>query len=101
MSRLQRLPDKHVRTPPLRTAVALFLLAGALGACSSTGDMIPTWAGGLPDKAPDRPAEQPGFLPVNAMPQRRDEAPLTDEEQNKLRSELNSLRDRQPGHTPP
>ena len=87
--------------PPLRTAAALFLLAGALGGCSSAGDMIPTWAGGLPDKAPERPAAQPEFPPVNAFPQRREEAPLTDEEQNKLRGELNSLRDRQAGHTPP
>ena len=87
--------------PRLYAAAALLLLAGALGGCSSTGDMIPTWAGGLPDKAPERPAVQPEFPYVNAFPQRREEAPLTDDEQNKLRSELNSLRDRQPGRASP
>ena len=87
--------------PPLRTVAAVFLLAAGLGACSSAGDMIPNWAGGLPDKAPERPAVQPEFPAVNAFPQRRDEAPLTEEEQTKLRSELNSLRDRQPGREPP
>jgi hypothetical protein len=80
---------------------ALVVLAAPLAACSSAVDMIPTSAGGLPANVPERPAVQPEFPPVNALPHRREEAPLTDDEQNRLRSELTTLRDRQSGRAEP
>ena len=71
------------------------LLAGGLGACSSTSmsDMIPAAAGGLPANAPQRSATQPEYPAVNAMPQHRDS--LTDEELKRTKAELTTLRDRQ------
>ena len=78
--------------------VALLLAAGSLAACGATTgaiDLLPTAAGGLPADAPARPAEQPRFLPVNAMPGPRDTPPLTAEEQKKLEDELSAVRDRQ------
>jgi hypothetical protein len=75
--------------------LALFLAAGALAACSSTVDMIPASVGGLPSNAPQRSAAQPEFPAVNEMPQRRDALPLTDEEINRTKSELTTLRNQQ------
>jgi hypothetical protein len=83
--------------------LALFLTAG-LAACSSTPmtDMIPTAAGGLPSNAPQRSASQPEYPAVNDMPQRHNA--MTDEEVNRTRAELNTLRTRQEemaGNAPP
>jgi hypothetical protein len=74
--------------------LALFLTAG-LAACSSTSmtDMIPSAAGGLPANAPQRSAAQPEYPAVNDVPQRHNA--MTDEEVNRTRTELNSLRTRQ------
>jgi hypothetical protein len=75
--------------------LALFLAAGSLMACSSTIDMIPTSTGGLPSNAPQRPAAQPEYPAVNEMPQRREALPLTDDELNRVKSELTTLRNQQ------
>ena len=82
--------------------VALLLAAGALAGCSSTIDtvdkgidMIPTAAGGLPSNAPQRAATPPQYPAVNEMPQRREALPLTDDELNRTKSELTTLRNKQ------
>ncbi len=101
MSGLRQSRKEGGRAPGLRAIAALVLLAAPVAACSSVVDMIPTAAGGLPAKAPERPETQPEFPAVNALPQRREEAPLTDDELNRLKSELTTLRDRQPGRSEP
>jgi hypothetical protein len=93
MSRFRPL-RKNILTPLL----ALGLSAGLLAACSSAStvtDMIPTAAGGLPANVPARPATEPEYPAVNAMPQRRDALPLTDEEVKRTQSELRTLRQQQ------
>jgi hypothetical protein len=77
--------------------LALGLAAGLLAACSSTQitDMIPTAAGGLPDNAPARPAAAPEYPAVNAMPQRREALPLTDDEIKRTQAEMTTLRQQQ------
>src|SRR5262249_9468836 len=92
MSRLRPL-RKHNLAPLL----ALPLIAGMLAACSSTSltDMIPTAAGGLPENAPARPATPPEYSAVNAMPQRREALPLTDDEGKRPQAEMTTLRQQQ------
>jgi hypothetical protein len=75
--------------------LALLLGAGALAACSSMTDMIPTSAGGLPSTAPQRAAAPPEYPPVNEMPQHREALPMTEEELNRAKSELTTLRNQQ------
>jgi hypothetical protein len=88
---------RPLRKNNLAQAAALGLAAGLLAACSSTGitDSIPTAAGGLPTNAPARPETQPEYPAVNAMPQRRDALPLTDEEVNRAKAELTTARKQQ------
>jgi len=57
--------------------------------------MVPTAAGGLPTNVPARPATEPEYPAVNAMPQRRDALPLTDEEVKRAQAELTTLRQQQ------
>jgi hypothetical protein len=77
--------------------LALFLAAGGLAACSSTStiDMIPVAAGGLPANVPQRAAAPPEYPAVNEMPQHRAALPMTDEELNRAKSELTTLRNQQ------
>jgi hypothetical protein len=86
-----------IRLPGLRAALALWFVAGALAGCSlpSMIDSIPTSAGGLPPETPARLETQPEYPAVNDMPRRPEAIPLTDDEQNRLRTELTTLRDRQ------
>ena len=81
----------------LRQVAALALAAGLLAACSSASitDMIPEAAGGLPANVPARPATPAEYPTVNAMPQRRDALPLTDDEVKRTQSELTTLRQQQ------
>jgi hypothetical protein len=89
------------------SAPALLALALALSACSSTFDVLPEKAGGLPASAPERPAERPAFPNVYEQRPIREAKPLNDEEQKKLESELTTLREQQkqlanpPPPTPP
>ena len=57
--------------------------------------MIPTAAGGLPENAPVRPAAPPEYPAVNAMPQRREALPLTDDEIKRTQAEMTTLRQQQ------
>jgi len=61
--------------------------------------MIPETAGGLPASVPARPAAPPEYPAVNDMPQRRDALPLTDDEVNRAKSELTTLRQQQEERT--
>ena len=92
MSRLRPL-----RKSNLAPLLALGLTAGVLAGCSSTSitDMIPTAAGGLPENAPTRPATPPEYPAVNAMPQRREALPLTDDEIKRTQAEMATLRQQQ------
>jgi hypothetical protein len=88
---------RPLRKNNLAQVAALGLAAGLLAACSSTSitDSIPTAAGGLPTNAPARPETQPEYPAVNAVPQRRDALPLTDDEINRAKAELTTLRQNQ------
>ena len=57
--------------------------------------MIPPAAGGLPTNAPARPAGDPEYPAVNAMPQRREALPLTDDEVKRTQAEMTTLRQQQ------
>src|ERR1043166_7721594 len=86
---------RPLRKNNLRPVLALALGAGLLAACSSASTitaMAPTAAGGLPTNVPARPATEPEYPAVNAMPQRRDALPLTDEEVKRAQAELTTLR---------
>jgi hypothetical protein len=86
-----------VRKNNLAPLLTLGFAAALLAACSSTAitDMIPSAAGGLPENAPARSATPPEYPAVNAMPQRRDALPLTDDEVKRTQSELTTLRHQQ------
>jgi hypothetical protein len=96
MSRL-----RSSRKARLRAALALAFAAGLLAACSaaSTIDMIPPAAGGLPANVPQRAAAQPDYPAVNDMPQRREALPLTEDEINRAKTELTTLRNQQEERT--
>jgi hypothetical protein len=87
---------------PLALAFAL-----AVSACSSTFDVLPEKAGGLPASAPQRTPEPLAFPNVYEQRPIREAKPLNDEEQKKLESELTTLREQQkqlanpPPPTPP
>lgn len=91
MSRLRPLRKNN-----LAPLLALGFAAGLLAACSSTQitDMVPTAAGGLPERAPARPATAPEYPAVNAMPRPR-EVPLTDDEVKRAQAEMTTLRQQQ------
>jgi len=92
MSRLR--PLRKINLAPM---LALGLAAGLLAACSSAQitDTIPTAAGGLPENAPARSATAPEYPSVNAMPQRREALPLTDDELKRAQAEMTTLRQQQ------
>jgi hypothetical protein len=95
---------RHDCSAPALLALAFAL---ALSACSSTFDILPEKAGGLPASAPERPAERPAFPNVYEQRPIREAKPLNDDEQKKLESELTTLREQQkqlanpPPPTPP
>src|ERR1043166_1774761 len=71
------------------------LLPCALAACGThVGDVSPK-LGGLPQGAPQRPAETMPFPNVYEVRPKREAVPLSDDEQKKLESELTKLRDEQ------
>lgn len=85
------------------TALAL-AAAGLLSGCSASGfiaDRTPAIAGGLPEGAPERPAETASFPAVHDMPPLRPETPMTEEERNKLEKELVATRTKQEQLTQP
>jgi hypothetical protein len=86
---------RHVRLAP--RAALLLALAAALAGCSAgaTLGQMPEKLGGLPESAPQRPAERMPFPNVYEPRPQRSTKPLNDEEQKKLGSELATLRDQQ------
>ena len=81
-------------TPMLALGFAAVLLAACTSASTIT-DSIPAAAGGLPANIPARQATEPEYPAVNAMPQRREALPLTDEEIKRAQAELTTLRQQQ------
>ena len=77
-----------------RAAPAL-VLSCVLAACGATVSSLPEKLGGLPEAAPQRPAETRPFPNVYEPRPKREAKPLSDEEQKKLESELTKLRDEQ------
>jgi len=77
-----------------RAALAL-ALACVLTACAATIGNLPEKLGGLPESAPQRPAETMPFPNVYEPRPKREAKPLSDDEQKKLESELATLRESQ------
>ena len=78
-------------------AVALLLAGGMiLAGCSGSiiADHMPSMAGGLPEGAPQRPADPPAYPAVHDVPPARENTVLTDEEQKKLEDDLIKSRKR-------
>ncbi len=74
----------------------MIALLSLLPACSTAQiDNIPHVVGGLPEGAPQRPAEAPAYPAVHDMPAPR-AALLDAEQQKKLHDELIATRNRQP-----
>jgi hypothetical protein len=85
------------RTFPRRALVAAGLAVAALtlSGCGSTiADHMPTAVGGLPGDSPRRPAAPASYPAVHDMPPPRPTSVLTDEEQQKLESDLIATRNR-------
>jgi len=76
-------------------AVALLSLALGLSGCASTFDVLPQKMGGLPADAPERPAERKAVPNVYEVRPTREAAPLTNDEQKKLETDLTNLREQQ------
>jgi hypothetical protein len=75
----------------LGTAIAL-----TLAGCSSTlFSEIPSSVGGLPAGTPERPSTPAAYPAVHDMPPPRSDTVLTDAEQKKIQSDLNTARDQQ------
>src|SRR6476659_6206907 len=73
------------------SAPTLALMLLVLSGCTSTFDALPEKMGGLPESAPARPAQSFAFPNVyEARP--RDTEPLSTDEQQKLDSDLLTLR---------
>ena len=79
--------------PKLWAALAAL---GLLQACATAQiDSIPHAVGGLPEGAPQRPAQAPAYPAVHAMPPDRG-ALLDAEQQKRLHDDLIATRNRQP-----
>ena len=84
------------RIPFAPRAACALALAWLLAACSgATYGRLPEKLGGLPESAPQRPAETMPFPNVYEPRPKRQATPLSDDEQKKLESELTKLRDDQ------
>src|SRR5882724_4817799 len=84
----------NARRTGLAPRVALLLAAACvLSACGAMIGKMPEKLGGLPEAAPQRPAETMPYPNVYEPRPVREAKPLSDEEQKKLESELNNLRD--------
>jgi len=80
----------------LAPRIALLLAAAiALSACGATIGKLPESLGGLPETAPQRPAETMPFPNVYEPRPKREAKPLSDDEQKKLETDLSNLRDSQ------
>ena len=78
---------------PLKpSALAGFLFAMMLTACSSVMSQLPTQLGGEPAGVPERPASPDAYPAVHDMPPARPNTVLTDAEQKKAQAELAAAR---------
>ena len=84
---------RHIGLAP--RAVCALVFACVLAACGATIGSVPEKLGGLPESAPQRPAETMPFPNVYEPRPTRQATPLNDDEQKKLESELTRLRDEQ------
>ena len=66
-----------------------------LASCASTLSELPPQAGGLPEGAPERPANTLAYPAVHDMPPPRNSTVLTEEEKKKVEAELAAMRDQQ------
>jgi hypothetical protein len=69
-------------------AEAVLVLSLSLGGCASSSSS-------LMDSRAQAPSPQRKYLPVEDLPQKREKAALTADEQAKLKKELTAARDRQ------
>jgi hypothetical protein len=76
-------------------AALLLAVSAVLSACGTVFSSLPEKVGGLPAGAPERPAETMPYQNVYEPRPVREAKPLTDSEQQKLGSELATLRDQQ------
>jgi hypothetical protein len=88
---------ESARAPAI--ALALVLLTGLAG-CSSIGDHVPTWAGGLPEGVPDRPATPAAYPAVHDMPPSRSDTVLSEADRKKLKDDLIAARERAERNNP-
>jgi hypothetical protein len=84
---------RHVRALTGSAVVASTALI--LASCASTLSELPPQAGGLPEGAPERPANALPYPAVHDMPPPRSTAVLTEEEKKKVEAELAAMRDQQ------
>jgi hypothetical protein len=88
----------RLRRQHLRVLTGLVLVSSTtaiLASCASTLSELPPQAGGLPEGAPERPANTLPYPAVHDMPPPRSTAVLTEEEKKKVEAELAAMRDQQ------
>ena len=73
--------------------VAAWGLSALVGCTAQLADLAE------PADTPPRPAVQPAYPAVHAMPAARNTRPLTDEERRRISEELTNLRERQEAET--
>jgi hypothetical protein len=96
MSRSRSSGGKLFCLSRLLTASAVaFAGAGLLSSCSTVLSDLPAQAGGLPEGAPERPAQQAAYPAVHDLPPPRATVVLTEEEKKKVEAELAAMREQQ------
>jgi len=75
--------------------LSLLPIALMLCSCTSTLSQLPAAAGGLPAGTPERPSGPAIYPAVYDIPPPRDDAVLTNAQQQQLQGDLQSARDRQ------
>lgn len=89
-----RRPDPQAK--PFTIAMALLPIALMLCSCSSTlFSQLPVAAGGLPAGTPERPSGPAVYPAIYDMPPPRDDAVLTNAQQQQVQDDLQAARDRQ------
>jgi hypothetical protein len=91
------MPREAARAPALALG---FVLLTALAGCSSMGDHVPTWAGGLPEGVPARPATPAAYPAVHDMPPSRADSVLSEADRKKLKDDLIAARERAERNNP-
>ena len=81
------------RTRRHAAAWPIAIAALALSGCSIPLANLP-WVG-EPANTPAPPENNPGYLPIHDIPPPRNEAVLTDQQQTKLKRDLQTARDKQ------